>query len=91
MRTISIIVSGKVQGVWYRQSTKEKSITLGITGEVKNLPDGRVFIIATGIKEQLNKLVEWCRKGPEKAWVREIVVQDLDLKQFDGFSIIRQY
>jgi acylphosphatase len=89
MQTISIIVSGKVQGVWFRQSTKEKAIDLGITGEVKNLPDGRVLIIATGTKELLDKLLNWCRVGPEKARVMEIEVRDMDLKQFDGFLIIR--
>jgi acylphosphatase len=90
MQTISIIVSGKVQGVWYRQSTKEKAITLGINGEVKNLPDGRVAITATGKKELLDSLVDWCRKGPEKARVSEIEIKQLVLKQFDGFTIIRQ-
>jgi acylphosphatase len=90
MQTISIIVSGKVQGVWYRQSTKEKAIALGINGEVKNLPDGRVAITATGKKGLLDSLVDWCRKGPEKARVSEIEIKQLVLKQFDGFTIIRQ-
>ena len=91
MKTISIIVSGKVQGVWYRQSTKAKAIDWRITGEIKNLPDGRVLIIATGTTELLNKFLDWCRVGPEKARVMEIKVQDMDLKQFDGFSIIRHW
>ena len=66
LQTISITVSGKVQGVFYRQSTKEMATSLGITGQVKNLSDGSVYIIATGTKEQLDKLVDWCRQGPRR-------------------------
>jgi acylphosphatase len=89
MISISINVSGKVQGVWFRQSTREKALILGITGIVKNLADGRVYIIATGSKEQLEKLVSWCRQGPEKARVTGIEVQDISLLQFEGFAIVR--
>jgi acylphosphatase len=89
MISISITVSGKVQGVWFRQSTREKALILGITGIVKNLADGRVYIIATGSKEQLEKLVSWCRQGPEKARVTGIEVQDISLQQFEGFAIVR--
>ncbi len=89
MQTITITVSGKVQGVYYRHSTKEMATTLGITGYVKNLVDGNVYIIATGTKEQLDKLAGWCRQGPTKASVAGIEVQESPLLQFDGFSIQR--
>jgi acylphosphatase len=59
LQTISIIVKGKVQGVYYRQTTQEKAAALGITGMVRNLPDRNVQITATGTKEQLEKLVTW--------------------------------
>ena len=59
LQTISITISGLVQGVYYRQSTKEKALELGIAGIVKNLPDGNVFILATGTGEQLDQLVQW--------------------------------
>jgi acylphosphatase len=87
--TISITVSGKVQGVYYRQSTKEKAIALGITGSVKNLKDGSVYIIATGTKEQLDGLVAWCRQGPSKAKVADVITMDIAFRQFDEFSILR--
>jgi acylphosphatase len=88
-KTISIIVTGKVQGVFYRQSTKVKAIALGITGEVKNTPDDKVSIIATGTKEQLDQLIEWCRQGPSKAKVRDVTVEEMTLKSFDKFAIAR--
>ena len=87
LQTISITVSGKVQGVFYRQSTKEMATSLGITGQVKNLSDGSVYIIATGTKEQLDKLVDWCRQGPPKAKVTSILVQELPFQHFGNFSI----
>lgn len=89
MFSISITVSGKVQGVYYRQSTKEMAISLGITGQVKNLKDGSVFIIATGIREQLDKLVDWCRQGPSKANVKSLVIEELPFQEFGKFSIER--
>ncbi len=89
LKTISITVSGEVQGVFYRQSTQEMAMAIGITGQIRNLPDGNVFIVATGSKEQLDKLVSWCRKGPPKAHVTGIEVQECHLQQFDRFLIAR--
>jgi acylphosphatase len=87
--TYSIIVSGKVQGVFYRQSTKEKAITIGITGTVENLLTGQVKIIATGTKEQIEVLINWCKQGPPKAVVTSVEISELSLQSFDRFSIIR--
>ncbi|TMI70171.1 MAG: acylphosphatase [Bacteroidetes bacterium] len=88
-KTISIIVSGKVQGVYYRQSTKEKAGELNITGEVRNLPDDSVSIIATGTAEELDQLVEWCKTGPRRARVTSVVTKELTLRAFDKFTITR--
>jgi acylphosphatase len=87
--TYSIIISGKVQGVFFRQSTKEKATASGITGTVSNLDDGRVRIIATGTKEQLDELVNWCQQGPPKARVEKVVAEEISLQNFRGFTIIR--
>ena len=89
LNTISITVRGVVQGVYYRQSTKEKAKNLSISGEVRNRPDGSVDIIATGTKEQLGKLVQWCRQGPPKAIVSNVEVKELSLHVFQGFHIVR--
>lgn len=88
-KTISIIVSGRVQGVFYRQSTKEKASSLQVTGIVKNLPDGRVQIIATGTSEVLDSLVAWCKTGPPKANVTDVQVSELPLQTFPAFRIER--
>ncbi len=89
LQTISITVSGKVQGVYYRQSTKEIATSLSITGEVKNLANGNVYIVATGKDEQLKKLVAWCRQGPSKARVTGLTVEELPPQPFGKFSIER--
>jgi acylphosphatase len=88
-RTISITITGKVQGVYYRQSAREKALELGLTGEVKNMGDGNVHIMATGTQEQLAIFTGWCKKGPPRAVVAGVEILELPLKQFDHFAIIR--
>ena len=87
--TFVIIVSGKVQGVYYRDSARQKALQLGVTGFVKNLPDGSVMLIATGTKEQLNGLVEWCRQGPPAARVTNVKVMEEEAHPYEGFTISR--
>ena len=89
LQSIRIKVFGEVQGVFYRQRTKETAIQLGIKGFVMNLPDGTVEIIASGTKEQLEKFVSWCRKGPPKATITDLKIIELPLQQFDNFMIRR--
>jgi acylphosphatase len=88
-QTISITVSGLVQGVYYRQSTKEKALELGISGVVKNLPDGNVHILATGTADQLNELVHWCKQGPPHAKVSSVNVEPMEKQVFMSFVIQR--
>jgi acylphosphatase len=88
-KTISITVTGIVQGVYYRQSTKAKAIEAGVTGEVRNNGDGSVGVVATGTDNQLNTFIAWCHKGPETAVVSEVKVEDLPLKKFETFRIVR--
>ena len=90
LRTFSLHVTGKVQGVFYRQHTKETARELGLTGTVMNLPDGSVNIIVTGPEEQVNKLTEWCRHGPARATVENVVVKELPLQEFEEFKVIRR-
>jgi len=87
LQTVMINVSGRVQGVFYRQSAKEKAMALGIKGKVMNLENGDVQIIATATKEQLDKLIEWCRMGPPKARVTNIISHELPLQTFNSFII----
>ena len=89
MKTISITISGKVQGVFFRQSTQEKAASLGITGTVRNMPNGDVQVIATGSKEQLDQLILWCHSGPSRAQVGKVVVEEVLPENFSGFRVIR--
>jgi len=89
MQTIRIKIEGNVQGVFYRQSAQEKALALGIKGTVKNCDDDSVEIIATGMKEHLDKLIQWCWEGPPRAVVTNVTTQELPLQQFSYFSIVR--
>ena len=88
-KTVSIIVSGKVQGVFFRQSTKELASALNLAGYVKNLPDGSVEIVATGNDEHIDHLIRWCSAGPPKAKVENVKIKELPLKTFDQFLVLR--
>ncbi|HYM93951.1 MAG TPA: acylphosphatase [Chitinophagaceae bacterium] len=89
LQTISIVVKGKVQRVFFRHSARELAKKLKISGQVRNLPDGSVHIIATGTEKQLDKLTEWCRQGPSKAVVTGIESEKLPLQEFTDFTIIK--
>lgn len=88
-KTISIEVGGKVQGVYYRQSTLQYAIENSLTGTVKNQPNGAVLIVATGTEQQLKGFVEWCKKGPPRAVVSNITVKEEPFKFFINFSVLR--
>mmetsp|Transcript_70660 Transcript_70660/g.165705 ORF Transcript_70660/g.165705 Transcript_70660/m.165705 type:complete len:126 (-) Transcript_70660:217-594(-) len=64
---VQIFVTGKVQGVYFRDTTKLMGDRLGLSGAAWNLSDGRVEILAEGPQEKLKELVDWCWKGPEGA------------------------
>ncbi|MDX1936679.1 MAG: acylphosphatase [Flavihumibacter sp.] len=89
MVTRSVIVTGKVQGVFFRKYTSQKAIELGISGWVKNRPDGSVAITATGDEAAIRDLILWCHKGPDKAKVERVMVTALPLQYFIGFTIER--
>lgn len=87
---VHVFVSGKVQGVFFRSSTKNMAEKLGLCGWVRNLADGRVEAIFEGNKETVEKMVEWCRKGPEYARVTGLeVVAENHLGEFKGFLLRR--
>ena len=89
LKTISLLVSGKVHGVFFRQSTREKAKELGITGTVRNNPNGTVSILATGEPAQLDQLTAWSHTGPSAARVTQVIIQDESLQSFNDFRIER--
>ena len=85
--TMHSFVSGRVQGVCFRMATREQAMLHGITGWVRNLPDGRVEVMASGDETQLQQLQEWLHKGPDMARVLKVENKESEHQQFDGFSI----
>lgn len=71
-------VSGRVQGVFYRASTRQRAGLLGVTGYARNLPDGRVEVLACGEPAAVAALCAWLREGPPAASVTEVLVEDVD-------------
>ncbi len=80
-------VSGKVQGVWYRAKTQEKAKALGVTGWAKNLPDGRVEVLASGERDKVEALCAWLWQGPELAEVTAVDVQEEAWLVFERFAV----
>lgn len=89
MKSISIVVKGVVQGVYFRQSTRDKAVELGIKGTVKNMADGSVYIQATGTENALDTLVRWCHDGPRAAKVEEVVVEESEITAHQSFTILK--
>lgn len=89
MKTIRLTIKGKVQGVFYRASARDMALELGVSGWVRNLPDGNVEITATAAGETLQQFIRWCRQGPPRAVVDEVITVETEFQSFDGFRIIR--
>lgn len=87
--TLVIHITGKVQGVYFRQSTMEKAMQLGVTGKVRNMRDGSVELTATGEHTQLQSLVQWCHEGPGRARVDHVTTTAVPLQEFEKFVIER--
>lgn len=88
MPTVNLLVKGKVQGVFFRTAAKDVADKLGISGWVKYISEGRVEAMATGNENQLQQFIEWCRRGPEKAVVKDVIVTPLTEQKFDNFEVI---
>lgn len=90
MKTLRIIVSGRVQGVFFRASTKVVADQIGIRGIVKNLPDGTVFIEAEGEDFLMEDFLDWCKYGPDDARVDDISVEEIETKNYRNFNILKK-
>lgn len=88
MQRWTLIITGRVQGVFFRKGTAEAAKRLDVSGYVRNRPDNSVEIIAEGDKDQLVQLRDWCWEGPPKARVDDIEVLTSDATgEFDSFVI----
>lgn len=77
-RRASALVSGQVQGVFFRSSAEDEADRRGLTGWVRNLPDGRVEAEFQGASDAVGAMLEWCARGPSGARVDEVETSDLD-------------
>ncbi len=94
MACFRVFISGRVQGVGYRYSTKEKAEALGIAGWVRNSPSGQVEAIIVGDSHQVDGMIAWFHEGPPAAKVtaveaKEVEADEKGYQQFEGFEIRR--
>jgi acylphosphatase len=80
-------VSGRVQGVFFRQQTSEQARTLGVSGWVLNAPDGRVEAAFEGPEDAVEAMVRWCREGTEWSEIERVDVEREEPEGLDGFEI----
>ncbi len=82
-----VIVGGRVQGVFFRDTTRRRAETLGVAGWIRNTPDGTVEAVFEGEPGAVEEMVELCRKGPGRAEVESIEIVDEQLEGLTGFEI----
>jgi acylphosphatase len=87
MRRVHLVVSGRVQGVFYRASCAREAEARGLSGWIRNLPDGRVEIVVEGPEPQVEVMIAWCREGPPAARVDEMSVEEEAPAGDDGFLV----
>ncbi|AIF49133.1 acylphosphatase [Dyella japonica] len=85
MAAVRFLVSGRVQGVFYRASAREQALALGLTGYAKNLADGRVEVVAAGSPISIDALERWLWQGPSAARVDQVVREACDMPDVEGF------
>lgn len=78
MKTQHLLIHGRVQGVWFRESMRSEAERLGVTGWVRNRPDGTVEAVIQGADEALGILLDWTHRGPPAARVTRVIVSDAE-------------
>lgn len=86
---VRVLVSGKVQGVWFRESTRQEAQRLGVGGWVRNLPDGRVEAVFTGPANAVDQMVAWCHRGPDGAQVAGVAAAPEAGPAEPAFRVVR--
>lgn len=89
-KRIRVLISGLVQGVFFRDETKKKADEIGVFGYVKNLNNGKVEAVFEGNKEKLDKIISYCHNGPEAAIIDKVEIKEEKYKgEFREFKILR--
>ena len=89
MKTVHLLISGKVQGVFYRASAKDEAESLAINGWIRNTENGSVEATITGSEEAIEQFINWCKQGPPQARVDHVAVTQKPDEGFREFKIIR--
>jgi acylphosphatase len=87
MRRAHIRVHGSVQGVFFRVETRDRARSLGVSGWVRNLPDGAVEAVFEGEEPQVESMIDWCHRGPSGADVRDVDVAWEEPRSESGFAV----
>jgi acylphosphatase len=89
MKTLRIYISGTVQGQLYRKYLEEEGNKIGVRGFIRQMEDGRIEILAEGVDEKVNDMLELIKQGTKHAQIRKIEVQTINHQGFIGFKILR--
>lgn len=87
MKTIHIIVTGRVQGVGFRYFTVRCANNLGLRGWVRNLPDGGVEAVIQGQDDSIEQMIELLQKGPGASIVTDLKIEEIEQEEFSGFTM----
>jgi acylphosphatase len=87
VRRAHVVVQGMVQGVFFRVRARDRARSLGVTGWVRNRPDGSVEAVFEGDDDRVDSMIEWCRRGPAGADVRDVEVTTEEPRGEAGFAV----
>ncbi|MEO6838998.1 MAG: acylphosphatase [Ginsengibacter sp.] len=90
METVHLLITGKVQGVFFRETSRKMAEKLNIKGWIKNTTDDKVEAMITGEEMNLEEFIKWCKVGPERADVEEVKISKEPLSNFEKFEVIRR-
>ena len=90
MKHINIKITGKVQGVFFRVSTKAVADQMGVKGLIKNEKDGTVYVEAEADAATLELFIDWCKEGPDKAKVENVTIEDGEPKNYRNFEVVKK-
>ena len=88
MKHVNIIIYGKVQKTGFRTLASQNAVKMGVTGYIKNLDEGRLYVEVEGEEENLKSFINWCHCGPMWAKVTQISTEPGELKNFTKFDIL---
>jgi acylphosphatase len=86
-RRVALVITGQVQGVFYRREAQREAVRLGLTGFVRNEEDGSVYAEAEGSSTAVGTFIRWCRRGPANARVEDVRTEERVTLGGDGFEV----